>query len=373
MASSDWNSFSSRLQSLVNNFPGGRLAGPQDGPRLSKLLMEKPLKLGPIHLHYDRSPDFFALPRARAPESFTVLHEEKSSQEITVFFTLSLSLRIVDSKPQPCVYVGDFRLLNPRRASRMWREFYVALLKEFSDFLFYTAVLDDNLGAVANLVKQPKQNQFLYQKVSELEMLNLWRRKAFRGLQNKSPWTPSPVTDEILDFLQSSSRDLSSYGIDPKQEWFRRQRDWLITQPESLWIVKSSQGIQACVLPWNPENLKRMRVRTPSAALAFFINALTPWKTNQPLDFIYLTHLEFSEHLSSQSRCDLLLDLVSILFRQKKFHFLSLPDQNKIFKTTLKKHYWMQAQSVGLYEVLHRDQTRKINPLKNPQFEMSLV
>lgn len=148
---------------------------------IEKLFRKQPIRLSGMEMHYERTPDFFSLLRARGNASAVIAARLTDSKDLWGLGSMSVRDGYFDHGPARVAYLGDLRMLLSRNTGRVWRQLYSQLLKDVAKELgvrgFLTAIVGDNKMALRSLVSR-RNSEFVYEPLGRLRLLGILGRRS---------------------------------------------------------------------------------------------------------------------------------------------------------------------------------------------------
>ena len=123
--------------------------------------------------------------------------------------------------------------------------------------------------------------------------------------------------------------------------------------------MKQNGQLIACVLPWSPTSIKRMKV-SRVAGLMKWATRILRWtglasvKEDQSIETLYLTHLAFDPCLGTDVRAEVVSSIVHFIFanrRMYQFHMISVADGSQKLAPVLKRSFLVQRTLIRLFQV----------------------
>lgn len=344
------------LANWVRQFPGVRLAQPEDNASLRAFFESAPMKIPDFDIRYERAPHFFDLLKAHGGRFFVFIGEdvdgapEHGSQGRRIVGTGTLVLRDgwIEGQPVTVGIFRDLRVMPSRRNSKLWREIYAALLSERESIEelkgchhFQTVILDGNRQALAAFNRiagaTSEQSTFGLKELAPFRMLNLiarypWAGRAFPGLDvvqaNRELW-PS------LELLFEASQKPLAFGF--RETLAERLKRWPGLALQDYLVVLRDRKPVAFAAPWSPTQAKRTWVSRLPIALSILEKVTRPFprcgirlpRAGETLRSLTLSQLTFSPQLSLEESRRACAALVHYLFNSKNeqgWHCLSICD-----------------------------------------------
>lgn len=375
------------LNSFVSTYKGVSIAQPSESAEICDFFENSAMKGSTIELTYLRGPDFFALLKAHSDRFFVFLLRD-DKKEILGAGSVVIRKAMHREEVVDVGYLGDLRITKPRQSARIWREFYLSLLKNSKDIhelssikFFYTCILDDNKKAQKAL---ETRSPLGYHLMDEYEMVNVFRQKPFQTFDQGLEIERNIDEKELVSFLQknASSNALGfPFNLD-HHEWEWRKNNWPQFERLPRLGVYQKGRLIAFTKLWSPTQVKKIRLDSLPPLLGWglkFLSFLTPLpQAGGELKVCYMTLLCFEKNLSDKERQEAMRLLISqSLVRAKRdgFHCLSFANFKSFSHTQSLSSYLNQQTPLRFYLV-----DPLSDPLKEfsatdypPCFEMGLV
>lgn len=337
-----------------------RVATNTDNEAILAFMSSQPMKAG-LQLRFDRSPDFFALPRLQGDEHETHLFEKEG--EIVGLASLVIRDGYINGQIEKVVYLSDLRIQSSRKLAGRWHRLFIKRMNELAAERninnAFTVILSDNHAARNALVNKPRFNVEL---VSSFHTISLLARK---------PWAKKPTkftvkranhsnVDEIAELLDSTNKE-QAFGL-PFSDGLLNQRfqQWPNFSIENFLLVFEENGeLLGCLAPWDYSSVKNVVFDSlPFGAnlLRQVLNFSAPLTgrpiinnpPNTKLPDVAITHLAIKDR--RQDVFATLLDaLVKQLFSQKRFATISLClFENDPLRSAL-HNYWYYSVPMDLF------------------------
>lgn len=375
------------LKSFVSTFKGVSIAQDEESGEICSFFENSSMKGSLLELTYLRSPDFFALLRAHSERHFVFLLKDDNN---CILGAGSLVLRkaMHKGKVVDVGYLGDLRITKPRQSARIWREFYLSLLKNSKEIeelscvqYFYTCILNDNIKAQRAL---ETRSSLGYHLMDEYEMVNVFFQKPFQTYDQSLEIKINVDERELQSFLQKNE-SIKALGFsfnEDHREWDWRKENWPdFNRLPSLGVYQKGRLIAFTKL-WSPTRIKKIRLDSLPPLLSFglkLLSLLTPLpKAGGELKVCYMTLLCFEEGLSDKERREAMRLLVSqslVKAKGEGFHCLSFASFKSFSHTHALGSYLRIQTPLRFYLV-----DPLSDPLKEfsatdypPSFEMGLV
>ena len=391
-----------RLAELVSQFPGARLAAPEDNAQILEFFERAPMQARAFDVQYRRRPDFFRLLRYQSDRAFVIVSEDDRGRVRSVG-TVSLRPGWVDGQPTTVGYLGDLRISLDRVVSSKWRTLFAALVtrapevEELADCTgWFTAVIDDNRPALAALTRassaaarRARPSQPTLVPIGPFTMRNLimrvpLARRAGAGGAWQLRQAQAPDLATLSAFFEQENRGLP-FGF--RGELTRRLSRWDGLSILDFVYAADDRGVLACMAPWSPGTAKQTVVSRVPAALRWFGRAarllpsppLRVPDSGEPLRMLYLTHLTFAARLAPGTRQAVFRSMLDHLFdrwRGADWHAVALCDFQAWDLGHALRAFVQQTVPITVYEVVppgHVHTETALRPSGPPAFEMAMV
>ncbi|KKB64416.1 hypothetical protein WM40_05725 [Robbsia andropogonis] len=287
-----------------------RQALPNDNSRILEFQARHAMQ-GSLPMRFDRSPDYFALPRCHSPRHEVWCAEDGQG---TLKGIASLVVRdgYLGGVSMPVAYLGDLRLMPDRQLSREWmtmvRNRLAALRNEAGVEYAYCCMIRDNRLAVQSLLQSRRVDRLHFSHWRGYKNVSIYGRRVLRNTSR----LPAGVriveaqthhADLLRSFLDAQSR-LQPFGcVFTEQEFARRLDIWPAFGIHSFLLAFDARDqLVGCVAPWDAAAIKQIVLEQLPASLravrAVF-NSLSPLlrrpripAPGAPLSDVYLTHLQ---------------------------------------------------------------------------------
>ncbi|MBY0518087.1 MAG: hypothetical protein K2P81_14355 [Bacteriovoracaceae bacterium] len=372
------------LAAFLSRYPDVKVAKPQDDERLQIFFNQSPMNAEEMQLQYLRVPTFHALLDCHSAEK-VVFFVENESGVIEGSGTFVIRAAYIRGKATRVCYLGDMRVDNIKRWGRLWRSFYLDLMKEIAlidDFkeskYFYTAILKQNQRAKKALALSPI-GYHLFHSYKMVNIFASWRPQTQRFMAKK--WSEIESA-ELFQFhrLANKKKPFGFVFEEGFNEISWREKNWPSFHKDRGFALYDANGIILSCAFWSPSQVKKIIVKRYPKMMKRMISVLRvvlglPLE-GEELKCLYLTMLDKREGLSEKSYQLALQQLVKIglsLAKKDGYHCVSLPEFSEHSYHSALSSYITLKTDLELYLV---DPTR--NPVSDfsreiPGFEMCLV
>ncbi len=290
-------------------------ASEADQRAIESLFEKLPISLSGLDVVYDRSPDFFALLKARGSASAAITarltEPYGSSRDLLGLGSISVREGFYNQTAVRVAQLGDLRVLLSRSTARVWRQLYNQLLKDVSGELgvesFLTAIVGDNTAALRSLVTR-RRSDFLYEPLGRLRLLGIFGRWSFLGKSQ----------------IRFDSRRVAVGAVaEPEfQEFYVRRATTLrhgwtqIPNVGTAIVLKNQRGeIRAVARLVSPDSMKRLRIQNMNFSTRAVLQALRATggpelKVGASLSTNYLSWVSFDSELTPVERRHVLIELI---------------------------------------------------------------
>lgn len=343
-----------------------------------------------LGMHFDRSPDFFALLDAHSPTHETWLLLDDGA--IKGVGSIVVRDGYLGGKPEPVAYLGDLRVTPHRIASRIWAAALQRQLAELREQLgvrfAYGCIVRSNRLAHASLLRSRRP---------DLPGLIHWRGYSNVSILARKPWRSrthcfqvrraGPGDEEtIRAFLDAESRAQLGGVVFDAPTWRRRLTSWPEFGVERCYLAFDPRGrLVGCLAPWDMRALKRIVLHRMSSGLGLLrhgLNLIAPLLgkprigagASSFLPDVYLTHVAIQGR-----RSDVLSALLDSAYediaRTRRYATMSLClyDADPLWDAL--RPYWHVAVPMDLYAISLDGayDERALHGPEFPGFEIYLV
>lgn len=354
-----------------------RLAEDSDQSEIQKIFDKYPMSLPGFDLVYDRSPDFFALLRARGEAHAAVTGGKKGSSALLGLGAITIREGFISGSRTRVAYLGDLRVIPNRKTFRLWRTIYSRLIEEVSRELgvevFLTAILGDNTLALRSLVER-RNSDFIYESIGQVRMINVL-----------GPWAPFPESRQL-----KTTGLVAKYGDETAYQEFARThsariRHGYFEPPKSglpIVVFDRDGRVVLGLRLVSPDAMKRMKMAQVSTSLRLAMR-LAGINKDGALSTLYLSGMVFHHEASAVLRRLALIEAIETCYREpilkevKKRTMLVIPDSIGLSFRDLRGRM-SASQRVQIFEVRSKNFTPSLGPsspinVQDLAFEMSLV
>jgi len=300
----------------------------EDSEKLLELYNNKSMSGESYNLSYHRQPDYYEFLKLHQSQYFIVLGTEDNKALATGTFILREGL--FEGKRVKYLYHCDLRAKQNRKATKLWRKFYVdfmdyiekGILEEFHDIkAHYAVVLADNKIAIKTLEKK-----YNFKILKEFKMRNILKKKIFRSSVKLSVQKTKDLKqfeNRLNDFYKNK---FLGYSINLSH----LLKLWSTKNHYGAFEVKDEDGLViGGAIIWSPKESKRIIVHTNSFLLKTVSNIASlifnfP-KNNDELKLLYISHMHYKESNKSKVM-ESLIDKALDIKKQHSYHLVSIQD-----------------------------------------------
>lgn len=363
-------------------------ASAADQAAIEALFEKLPIPLSGLNVVYDRSPDFFALLKARgtASAALTARLAEPygSSRDLLGLGSISVRDGYYNQSSVRVAQLGDLRVLLSRSTARVWRQLYNQLLKDVSRDLgvesFLTAIVGDNTAALRSLVTR-RRSDFLYEPLGRLRLLGIFGRWSFLAKSQVRFDSQRVVVGEAAEpeFEEFSARRATTL----RHGWTH------IPRVGTAIVLKNRRGETRVVARLVcPDPMKRLRIQNMDWSARAVLQTLRATggpdlKVGASLSTKYLSWVSFDSELTPVERRHVLIELIEACLEDERLKsdlarrsVLIVPDTVGLSLRELGGRFHFSTP-VELFEVRPESEGRtpdlRNQPVHDIGFEMSLL
>lgn len=329
-----------KLAEILGPYQNFEVASESENQQILEFFHSMTMDTPAMSLRYDRGADFFAYLYEQCERSVVIVMKNDDGS-IHGLGSIALIRHFIDGKCELCAYLGDLRI-SPKLSPKVrikWKQCYADVISAFSTIeefegvrYLYSAILDDNFGAMKSLLKN--NDRLIYRPLTSYETLNIYGKNPLLKINRSKLKIAKADFDDVKGLLFSEMKSEGfhyDFSNSEYSELDRRLRTWKdFSENSFMSVVRTNGEVVATCAPWICDT-KKLVVTKISGFYKFLGSSVFPlfgipkMKEGQEIKILYLSHLTFKGDLTPAEKTSALSLMIKEVLKKRRseFHLVS--------------------------------------------------